>query len=149
LTPILFTYHFAGHTKFSPSCSWFLENIERGNYKAFVNDLVFSEVLLNFIKSELFRKKKIHPKEAVKEIKKDFRLLRGLRLADVSELFNGLNLRVISSDFNILELAEGVEKGLLPNDALHLLATRKAGIENIATNDKDFERVKGIKVWKP
>ena len=31
--------------------------------------------------------------------------------------------------------------GLLPNDTLHMLTCYSYGIENIATNDSDFERV--------
>jgi predicted nucleic acid-binding protein len=35
------------------------------------------------------------------------------------------------------------------NDAIHATTMKRYGITNIATNDPDFERVSGIKVWKP
>jgi len=38
---------------------------------------------------------------------------------------------------------------LLPIDALHLSAMRRAHIGNIATRDRDFERADGIVVWSP
>ncbi len=39
--------------------------------------------------------------------------------------------------------------GLLISDASHLAVVRAQGIANIATNDRDFERVNGIDVYKP
>jgi predicted nucleic acid-binding protein len=43
----------------------------------------------------------------------------------------------------------GKKYGLLPNDALHLVAMKNSNIRNIATRDKDFERVEGIEIWSP
>jgi predicted nucleic acid-binding protein len=38
---------------------------------------------------------------------------------------------------------------LMSNDALHLAVMQGAGIRNLVTNDPDFDRVEGIRVWKP
>ena len=38
---------------------------------------------------------------------------------------------------------------LLPHDASHLAVMESAGVKDIASNDSDFGRVKGIKVWQP
>jgi predicted nucleic acid-binding protein len=38
---------------------------------------------------------------------------------------------------------------LMSFDALHLSAMRRSRIRNIATRDRDFERVDGIVVWSP
>jgi predicted nucleic acid-binding protein len=38
---------------------------------------------------------------------------------------------------------------LMSFDALHLSAMRRAQVRNIATRDRDFERVDGIVVWSP
>lgn len=35
------------------------------------------------------------------------------------------------------------------NDALHLAIMKKENITDIATYDSDFEKVKGIRTWKP
>ena len=40
-------------------------------------------------------------------------------------------------------------KGIMSNDATHVATMKTHGISDIATNDPDFERVEGIKVWKP
>jgi predicted nucleic acid-binding protein len=38
---------------------------------------------------------------------------------------------------------------LLSNDALHLAVMKQNEILDIVTNDKDFELITNIKVWKP
>ena len=50
----IFTYHLSGHSVFGETCREFFKNVERGYYESYVNDVVLSEVLLNFIKSEKF-----------------------------------------------------------------------------------------------
>lgn len=104
---------------------------------------------MNFIKSEFYRAKKIRPSEAVKRVKKSPALLEKIDFNPLLDLIESLKLGVISSDFPPEEIAELVRTGLLPNDALHVLAMRKAGLRHIATNDRDFGKIKGIKVWKP
>ena len=71
----IFTYHLSGHSVFGETCREILKNVERGEYESYVNDVVLSEVLLNFIKSELFRLKGIKPHRVVREIKRDSSLI--------------------------------------------------------------------------
>jgi predicted nucleic acid-binding protein len=40
------------------------------------------------------------------------------------------------------------EYALLPNDTIHALTCYDNEIEEIATNDLDFERVDSLKIWK-
>lgn len=46
-----------------------------------------------------------------------------------------------------MELA--IKYQLLPRDASHLGIMRKNLINNIATNDSDFEQIDDINVWMP
>jgi predicted nucleic acid-binding protein len=65
-------------------------------------------------------------------------------------LFDGLDLTMSFTGFGCAEVA--ILMGgynLLPNDAIHLATVRRYGITNIATNDRDFERVDWLNVWKP
>jgi predicted nucleic acid-binding protein len=41
------------------------------------------------------------------------------------------------------------EHRLLSNDALHLAVMQIEAITDLVTNDRDFDRVVGIRVWKP
>jgi len=106
---------------------------------------------LNFIKSELFRLRGIKPQRVVREIKREPSRLLGLVNFDaVTKLFDNLRVEVLPVGFKCEELARFIrDYSLLPNDAIHLATMKKYGIRNIATNDSDFERVGGIKVWRP
>lgn len=146
----IFTYHLSGHSKFGRPCKEFLEAVEDNTYTAYINDVVVSEVLLNFVKSELYRVRKIEPYDAVKRIKTDGRLVDGIALDKPVTLVENLGLEIIPIDSKISEVANALkEYRLLPHDSMHLLSMKKAGVKNIATADKDFERVTGIDVWKP
>lgn len=60
---------------------------------------------------------------------------------------------IIICSFNeaVLDMAVDLSNkhGLLISDASHLAVMKAQGIANIATNDRDFERVNGIDVYKP
>ena len=54
-------------------------------------------------------------------------------------------------DLDLMFFAEEICRRYLlrPHDAILVATLKSHGIENIATNDPDFDRVAGIKVWKP
>jgi len=146
----IFTYHLSGHGIFGKSCRQFLKGVEKGEYESYVNDVVLSEVLLNFIKSELFRLRGIKPHKVVREIKRDHNLIRLVNFDAVTKLFENLRVEILPVEYKCKELVEYISGYfLLSNDALHVATMKRYGITNIATNDPDFERVDWINVWKP
>lgn len=146
----IFTYHLSGHSKFGKSSKEFLEAVEDGVYRGYINDIVISEVLLNFSKSELYRMKKIEPGMVAKEIKANSKLLDVIDFDKPISLIENLKLEILAIDFKISEITDAIkEHRLLPNDSIHLLAMKKGRVENIATNDSDFRRIREIKVWMP
>jgi len=38
---------------------------------------------------------------------------------------------------------------LMSNDALHLAVMQKSNLQNLVTNDSDFDGIEGVHVWKP
>lgn len=58
-----------------------------------------------------------------------------------------LEMRDISK--NTVVYIDAKKYFLLSNDATHVATMKVHGIRDIATNDQDFERAEGIKVWKP
>jgi predicted nucleic acid-binding protein len=62
---------------------------------------------------------------------------------------DGLKLVPVQPEDYLRASDLGRAYNLLPIDALHLSAMRQAHISNIATRDRDFERVDGIVVWSP
>lgn len=146
----IFTYHLSGHKIFGEPCRDFLRRVERKEYEGYVNNIVISEVLMNFLKSELLISKGIAPHKVAREIKRDPSLIELVDFDVVTMLFDGLDLNISFIGFGCVEVTILIEKyNLLPNDALHLATMKRYGITNIATNDGDFKRVRGLKVWKP
>lgn len=146
----IITYHLSGHSIFGGACRNFLKGVERGEYESYVNDVVLSEVLSNFIKSELFRLKGIKPHRVVREMKREPSLIGLVNFDSVTKLFASLGVEIIPIEYKCRELVEFISRySLLPNDAIHVATMKQRGIINIATNDPDFKRVEWIKVWKP
>jgi len=146
----IFTYHLSGHSVFGETCREFFKNVERGDYESYVNDVVLSEVLLNFIKSELFRRRGIKPQMVVQGIKRDPSLLDLVNFDVVTKLFENLRVNMLPLFCECTELVKVIrEHRLLPHDALHVVTMQRNEITNIATNDPDFERVAWLTVWKP
>jgi len=146
----IITYHLSGHNIFGGASRNFLKDVERGEYESYINDVALSEVLLNFIKSELFRLRGIKPHRVVREIKRDPSLIGLVNFDAVTKLFENLRVEILPVEYKCKELVEFISGYfLLPNDALHVATMKRYGITNIATNDPDFERVGWIKVWKP
>jgi predicted nucleic acid-binding protein len=58
---------------------------------------------------------------------------------------------ILSIDEMVMDIAVEISKnhGLLISDSAHVAVINSNGIINIASNDSDFEGVKGIKVWSP
>lgn len=62
---------------------------------------------------------------------------------------DGLKLIPVQPEDYLQASDLGRNYNLLPIDALHLSAMRRCRIRDIATRDRDFERVDGIVVWSP
>jgi len=66
--------------------------------------------------------------------------------------------KISEFDIEILPIMSGVilesrnlryEHKLMTNDSINLFLMKLTGLEDIASNDSDFDRVPWIKVWKP
>lgn len=86
----------------------------------------------------------------VGEIKREPNLIELVNFNAVTKLFENLRVEILSVEYKCKEIVEFISRySLLPNDAIHVATMKRHRIENIATNDKDFERVEWINVWKP
>lgn len=61
--------------------------------------------------------------------------------------FNNLKIANISPE--TLQIALSFSSKLLFSDAIHAATCKEYKITNIATNDKDFEKLTSFKIWKP
>ena len=116
---------------------------------SFYFSIVISETLFNFIKAEIFKTFGVSPSETASLIKSHPEVLKEISLDSPKELFDIFNLLNIGG-LEVKEAFKIMSKyALLTNDSLNAATMKVNGISNIATNDKDFERIDGLKLWKP
>jgi predicted nucleic acid-binding protein len=102
----IFTHHLSGHSIFGGACKNFLKRVERGEYESYVDDVVLSEVLLNFVKSELFRLRGIKPHRVVQEIKGEPNLIGLVNFDVVTWLFENLRVEIPSLEYKCKEIVK-------------------------------------------
>lgn len=157
----IFHFHFQNK---SPSCTAFLNHIAVGDVIAFVNTQVLSDLLHKLMFAEARAKQCVgststNPQELKKYLKKQ----RGQEnpLKDYQQQFEaiiaiGLHVLPITENLLVDTKVEREQYYLMAGDSLHLgtmnrrkIKKRKAPLQNIVTNDADFEHIAGLTVWKP
>ena len=148
----IFIYDTTEHPKYALPCSNFLDRVESGGITGITSILTINETIHKLSIIELSSKMKERPVSIIRMIKKDPSLLDTLDIPYIAaEDILDMNLEIVSFSDLIFEKALKFMKQhrLMSNDAVHLATMQRYGITNIATNDGDFERVRGLKVWKP
>lgn len=145
----ILTYHLLKDPIYGAICKQFIERVENGDIAGFVSPVVISETTYNFIKAYIVRKYGVKPGDVVSVLKAKPEIIREVDTDKISELFEIFTMLSIS-DLEVAETYRAIKNyNLLPNDAFHVAVMKKHGISNIATNDRDFERIDWIEVWKP
>lgn len=145
----ILTYHLLNHPIYGIACRNLIQSIQDGKCQGFITPIVISETLFNFIKADIFRMYGIRPGQVASFVKCHPEILGEISLDRPGELFDIFNILPISR----LETAEALKiagkYGILVNDSLNIAAMKVNWIFTAATNDRDFERVKEIKIWAP
>ena len=128
-TNVLLRHLLADHPDHSPKASAFLAQVESGEIKAFLSDTVVFETVFN-----LQRRYGI-TKEAIRTTFLGLFDVSTVDVPSVSELRRALDLYV---DF-----------GLGFADAYHVAMMERLGIEEIASFDRDFDRIASIRRVEP
>jgi predicted nucleic acid-binding protein len=153
IDPNRFLYHIMKHPKLFPSCKDFLTRIEAGEYNGFTSILAINEVLHKLMLAEAIKTYGLRSeRDAIRLLKEKPEMIS--ELSQVWKNYSDIKeYPVIVCDFDEEIMDKAVElsnrHGLLISDASHLAIMKDQGITNIATNDRDFERVEWIEVWKP
>ena len=144
----IFIYFLLGHKTYSPIVKSFFNAIEKGEIKAYINPTIVSEVYFNYIRIKTSEKYKISLKDSNLYIKTNPDVIREINLGFINEIFSLPNLYLLNIE-NLIKIQSAIfDYSLLPNDAIHVATCIEHEITNIATNDKDFERVNILKIWK-
>ncbi len=119
----------------------FLEPVIYGGLNAYINNIVFSEVIFIVIKL-LSRKKAYELKESPETVKSILKTM-DYQLQFVKEYFTELE---VNDEIKEQAIKITRDYGLLPNDSLIVATCKHYSINTILTFDKDFKRVPWLKV---
>lgn len=149
----IFLYSILGHPILKPQCKKFLEEIENDKYESATSTLVLNEVMHKLMIAEVAKIKRLSSeRDALRLVKKQPEVASSLSMAwrDYTDI-KKYPIAILSIDEKVMDMAVELSKkyGLLISDSVHVAVMKSNGIINIASNDNDFDRVEGIKVWSP
>ena len=149
----IFLYKILEHWKYVQPCTKFLKDINYGKYSGVTSIVVCNEVFHRVMIAELFEKCNIDAKFAIKYLKDNPEVIKKLSAARVAieDIAQIENLTIIGVERDALDLAlEFSQKyGLLATDAIHAATMKIVGLNILASNDRDFERVDWLELWRP
>jgi len=145
----IFIYHFTG---VSEESTLFLKRCEQGELNGITAINILIEVLHRLMMIEAVTHGFVKPGNVVKKLKKKPDIVKKLTEYQTNALFitaMGIELLPISEDAISSSFIFRKEYGLLANDSIATAIMESEGITNLATKDRDFERVDGISVYMP
>lgn len=148
----IFIYHFADEGDVATACTELLLRVEEQDIKAFASTIVLSEVLHRLMIAEAVEKHGLPLKGIVRYLKKHPDIVAGLKKrSQATEKIQEMGVTILPVlPRGILDSADvRASYGLLINDSIIVPVMNRMGLSNLATNDGDFERVTGLRVWKP
>ena len=146
----IFLYSAFGHPTFDLACKEFLKRVQKCEITGFSSDSVLNEVFHKLMVAEVADNLDLDGRNAVSIIKKRPELIEGLKNVWAEmELIKSFNIVVLSGSAfpEFIEVSKRYK--LMATDAVHIAYMHAFEINSIATNDNDFERVEGLKLWKP
>jgi hypothetical protein len=146
-------YAVSGHWKFGESSKGLLNDINGGKYEGITSVLVCNEVFHRSMIAEIVERQNISPGSVLRCLKENPELVKDSTKAwaAIEKIKQIKHLKIVGIDEGIFEFALGYSKeyGLLSNDALHLATMKQEGVSTIASNDRDFNSVEWVRLWRP
>ena len=153
----IFVSHHSKDADNRKECTEFLSAVEHGNINAVTSSIAIDEtayILLKFKAAEIldtYKHYKIldalrHDRtvfdEAWEVAQKHIEYVDALRAKNIIQI-------ITQTADPIATMNLAMKYQLLPRDASHLGVMQNNMINNIATNDSDFERIHAINAWRP
>lgn len=145
-------YAVIDHPRFGQWCNTLLDRIHRGDVIGHVSAIVLNEFIHKLIIGEVAQKTGLKPGQVIQHLKRKLEALEKLEAyAIVDEVDTGYDLIILEVTADIFRMALQLIQShrLMSNDALHLAVMQKNNLQNLVTNDSDFDGIEGIHVWKP
>lgn len=142
-------YHLLEDELYGASCKNFLKRVEEKELKALTSPIVITETLFLYLRFWIIEHKKVPPKKVLEYLKQHRDVIKEVDFQKPQSLLSILkkltiNDAVVNTSYRMIKLYN-----LLPNYAINLALIRRHNISTIATNDGDFDNIKGLKVVKP
>jgi predicted nucleic acid-binding protein len=149
----IFLYKIFDHWRYAESCGNLLKEVDLGRFSAVSSVFVCNEVFHRVMIAEVVEKHNMDPRRVVRYLKENPRVIRDLGAAwsAIENIEQIENLKIAGVGVEVMRLSLELSRnyGLLSNDAVHLATMQKEGAKTLASNDRDFERVDWVKLWKP
>lgn len=152
----IFIYNAIDDPIYAESCTDFLRQVENNKIKGVITPHIMDEVLFKILVAEASQHLE---KFTMSNLKKEMKNSRFSSIVYnpvkeycdyLTELtYGGLEILTVDSGLVEKSIYLGLRYGLLTTDAIHLSTIIQYGINNIATNDSDFERIESITIYKP
>jgi predicted nucleic acid-binding protein len=143
----ILTYHLLDYPTFGPICEKFLQDILDEKYQGFITPIIASETLFNFIKAYILKTYGAKGSDVPVLLKRDPKILQEIPFHRPKEIFGIFDILPNGAVEVELSIEYISRYALLTNDAINAATMEINKINSIATNDRDFERVEGVKVW--
>lgn len=147
----IFIYFLLKDEQYFSICEEFLSRVEIGEIIGFTDNLVMSETLFLYLKTQLIVRHDLKPKQFLSFAKSHPDEIAKVDIKLPLKLFTAEMLRIVEPPAHIVieYLPKLHQYGLLPNDTYHLLTMDYLNLNSIATNDKDFTQINSLTIWKP
>ncbi len=146
----IFLFSAFNHPQFGHPCRDFLTRIEEEG-TGYVSDLTLNEVFHKLMIAEVSKILRVKPSDALSRIKWEPEVISRLEvLWEEMELIENSGINMLPPQKLFPDFVDISRKfNLTATDAMIVGIMKKNDIKDIATNDRDFERVDFLRVWKP
>ncbi|MCK4636878.1 MAG: PIN domain-containing protein [Methanomicrobia archaeon] len=146
----IFIYYVTEHPQFVDSCEDLIQRMEKRKIIGITSIFVLNEVLHKMMILEVCKKYNKTMGQAIGYLKRSPEAISRLSSSksNIEEIMNIGGLQIVEVPSHLFEKAVEIswKYGLLTTDAFHVATMKQYGIKNIATFDKDFERVEFVNV---
>ena len=145
----IFIYHFTGT---SPECRRLLERCEQGDLEGVASVLTLAEVAHRLMTIEAVADGHVSAGNVVKKLRSKPDIVRRLhRFREQVAKIPLMGISVLPLELTTFLRADRIygQAGLLTNDALIAATAAKHRIEILASGDRDFERLEGLRLYRP
>lgn len=148
----IFIYSALDHLKFGEKSTKLISKVESREIEGYIPTIVLNETLHRLMIAESIRERKAkNVKDALFILKNDREIIPKLKIcwSEINKIFE-MNFIILKEKTNTFLNSIEISKrySLLARYAYITSFAKDYGIENIATFDRDFERVDFLKVWK-